>query len=59
VCVAGIPMMNGSAALEGYVPEIDATVVTRTLAAGYRMHLSKPLDPMKLAAAVASLAGRG
>ncbi len=34
VCVAGIPMMNGSAALEGYVPEIDATVVTRTLDAG-------------------------
>ena len=34
VCVAGIPMMNGSAALEGYVPEVDATVVTRTLDAG-------------------------
>jgi amidase len=34
VCVAGVPMMNGSATLEGYVPEIDATVVTRTLDAG-------------------------
>jgi amidase len=34
VCVAGIPMMNGSAVLEGYVPDFDATVVTRTLAAG-------------------------
>ncbi|HEU5190057.1 MAG TPA: response regulator [Methylomirabilota bacterium] len=32
--------------------------VARTLAAGYRMHLSKPLDPMRLAEAVASLAGR-
>jgi amidase len=34
VCVAGMPMMNGSATLEGYVPEVDATVVTRTLDAG-------------------------
>ena len=35
-----------------------STDVARTLAAGYRMHLSKPLDPMRLAEAVASLAGR-
>lgn len=34
VCVAGIPMMNGTAALEGYVPEFDATIVTRILGAG-------------------------
>ncbi|MEW6473609.1 MAG: amidase [Actinomycetota bacterium] len=34
VCVAGVPMMNGSALLEGYVPEVDATVVSRTLDAG-------------------------
>ena len=34
VCVAGVPMMNGSATLEGYVPDVDATVVTRTLDAG-------------------------
>ena len=33
-CVAGVPMMNGSSVLEGYVPEIDATVVTRILDAG-------------------------
>jgi amidase len=33
-CVAGIPMMNGSAILEGYVPDVDATVVTRILDAG-------------------------
>src|SRR5947207_9326239 len=32
--VAGVPMMNGSALLEGYVPELDATVVTRILDAG-------------------------
>jgi amidase len=34
VCVAGIPMMNGSDVLEGYVPDVDATVVTRILDAG-------------------------
>ncbi len=34
ICVAGIPMMNGSAVLEGFVPDIDATVVTRILDAG-------------------------
>lgn len=31
VCVAGVPMMNGTAVLEGYVPEFDATIVTRIL----------------------------
>ena len=34
ICVAGVPMMNGSHWLEGYVPDIDATVVTRVLDAG-------------------------
>jgi amidase len=34
IMVAGVPMMNGNAILEGYVPEIDATVVTRLLDAG-------------------------
>jgi amidase len=34
VCVAGVPLMNGSALLEGYVPDVDATVVTRILEAG-------------------------
>jgi amidase len=34
VCVAGVPMMNGSATLEGYVPDVDATIVTRILDAG-------------------------
>ncbi|HKZ80386.1 MAG TPA: amidase [Pyrinomonadaceae bacterium] len=34
VCVAGIPMMNGSTVLEGYVPDVDATVITRILDAG-------------------------
>ena len=34
VCLAGVPMINGSTILEGYVPEIDATIVTRILDAG-------------------------
>lgn len=34
VMVAGVPMMNGNSILEGYVPNVDATVVTRLLDAG-------------------------
>ncbi len=34
ICVAGVPMMNGASVLEGYVPDIDATVVARILDAG-------------------------
>src|ERR1700722_3569117 len=34
VCVAGLPMMNGSKVLEGFVPNTDATVVARLLDAG-------------------------
>ncbi len=32
--VAGVPMMNGSKTVEGFVPTRDATIVTRMLAAG-------------------------
>jgi amidase len=34
IAVAGVPMMNGSATVEGYIPRRDATVVTRLLDAG-------------------------
>jgi amidase len=34
IMLAGAPMRNGTSLLEGYVPETDATVVTRILAAG-------------------------
>ena len=34
VCLAGVPMMNGASSLEGYVPDVDATLVTRILDAG-------------------------
>ena len=34
ICVAGLPMINGAKGMEGYIPDIDATVVTRVLDAG-------------------------
>ena len=34
IAVAGIPMMNGSRSVEGFVPSRDATVVERLLTAG-------------------------
>lgn len=34
IMVAGLPMMNGASLLQGYVPRVDATVVTRVLDAG-------------------------
>ena len=34
ICLAGVPMMNGASTLRGYVPDVDATVVTRILDAG-------------------------
>jgi amidase len=34
VMVAGLPLLNGSPVLEGYVAEVDATIVTRLLDAG-------------------------
>ena len=34
VSLAGVPMMNGASTLEGYTPDVDATIVTRILDAG-------------------------
>jgi amidase len=34
ICVAGVPMMNGTSTLVGYVPEADAPVVERLLDGG-------------------------
>jgi amidase len=34
ICVAGVPMGCGTAVMEGFVPDVDATVVTRILDAG-------------------------
>lgn len=34
VMLAGVQMMNGTSTLEGYIPPVDATIVTRILDAG-------------------------
>jgi amidase len=34
VCIAGVPMTCASLVLDGYVPDIDATIITRILDAG-------------------------
>jgi amidase len=34
ICLAGAPMTIGTPVMEGYVPDVDATVVTRVLEAG-------------------------
>lgn len=34
VMLAGVPMMNGAATMEGYVPNVDAEIVTRMLDEG-------------------------
>ncbi len=43
VCLAGVPMMNGASTLQGYVPDIDATIVTRILDAGGTILREKPI----------------
>ncbi len=44
-----------AAALSSYASDQD---VGQALASGFRLHLAKPVDPAKLIAAVAALAGR-
>ena len=44
ICVAGMPMNCGSLVLDGYVPEIDATIVTRLLDAGAEVVATLNLD---------------
>lgn len=34
ICVADVPMMHGASILDGYVPDVDASVATRILDAG-------------------------
>ncbi len=34
IMIAGVPMLNGSRLLEGFIPDMDATVVTRVLDEG-------------------------
>jgi PAS domain S-box-containing protein len=74
VCDIGMPGMDGLAFIEqlralpadrgGRVPAAAMTAYTgpeerlRALQAGYQMHLSKPLEPSEVVAAVAALAGQ-
>ena len=44
ICVAGMPMTCGSLVLEGYVPEADATIVTRLLDEGAEVVATLNLD---------------
>ncbi|WWC68281.1 uncharacterized protein I206_102204 [Kwoniella pini CBS 10737] len=37
VCVAGVPLLFGTDAFDGYVPDVDATVVSRVLQNGGRI----------------------
>jgi len=48
ICLAGVPMMNGSPVMEGYTPEIDATIVTRMLDAGANVDC-RPLHLLQFA----------
>lgn len=48
VCVAGIPMTCGSTLLEGYVPNVDATIVTRLLEAGAEIVAMLNMDSFSL-----------
>ena len=43
-CVAGMPMSCGSLVLDGYVPETDATIVTRLLDAGAEIVATLNMD---------------
>ncbi|MGE0385945.1 MAG: amidase family protein [Gammaproteobacteria bacterium] len=46
IAVGGVPLANGSAFLEGYVPDFDATVVTRVLEAGGTIAGKAVCEPM-------------
>ncbi|MGE3497647.1 MAG: amidase [Candidatus Binatia bacterium] len=51
IAIAGIPMTCGSRLLEGYVPERDATIITRVLNAGAEIVAVTNMDNMAFAAA--------
>ncbi len=44
IALAGVPMMNGTSTLEGFVPTFDATVVTRLLDAGAPFLARRPVS---------------
>ena len=44
ICVSGMPMSCGSLVLEGYIPDTDATIVTRLLDAGAEIVATLNMD---------------
>lgn len=48
VCVAGIPASGGSSVLEGYVADMDATIVSRMLDAGAEIVATLNMDDFAL-----------
>ncbi|OVE83396.1 amidase [Natronolimnobius baerhuensis] len=48
ICVAGVEMTCGSHVIEGYVPDVDATVVSRLLEAGADVVGKTNMDDMAL-----------
>lgn len=48
VCVAGVKMTCGSAVMEGYVPDVDAEIVTRLLDAGANVVGKTNMDDMAM-----------
>ncbi len=48
VCVAGIPASGGSHVLQGYIPDCDATIVTRMLDAGAEIVATLNMDDFAL-----------
>lgn len=49
IAVAGVEMTCGSRVMEGYTPNVDATIVTRLLAGGARIVGKTNMDDMALA----------
>ena len=52
---AGRAETTPALALTGYARSVDRT---KALSAGYQMHMAKPVDPLELTAAVATLSKR-
>ncbi|MGH7779667.1 MAG: amidase [Candidatus Binataceae bacterium] len=48
ICIAGIPASGGSHVLQGYTPDIDATIVTRMLDAGAEIVATLNMDDFAL-----------
>ncbi len=51
ICVSGMPMSCGSLVLEGYIPDTDATIVTRLLDAGAEIVATLNMDNLAFSGA--------